>query len=123
MREGLPPTLFTARSIYDLVPETDGADLVVACEVLEHLEDPRAALKVLQKISQNHIILSVPREPLWRLLNMARGKYLAAWGNTPGHIQHWSRKDFIRLVSCWFEVLEVKSPTPWTMLFCSTRKP
>ena len=28
--------------------------------------------------------VSVPREPIWRAANMARGKYLGALGNTPG---------------------------------------
>jgi hypothetical protein len=30
----------------------------------------------------------VPREPIWRIGNMARGRYLGDLGNTPGHIQH-----------------------------------
>ena len=31
-----------------------------------------------------HLLVSVPREPLWRGLNMARGAYLKDLGNTPG---------------------------------------
>ncbi|WP_207642472.1 hypothetical protein, partial [Desulfosporosinus sp. I2] len=69
----------------------------------------------------NHIILSVPREPLWRILNLARGKYIPDLGNTPGHIQHWSKKSFLRLVNRYFDVLEVKSPLPWTMVLCRIR--
>lgn len=115
---GLPPELFEARSIYDLEAGRDDADLVVCCEVLEHLERPDAALRALQRVVGRYLIVSVPREPLWRVLNLVRGHYLADWGNTPGHIQHWTRRAFVRLVSAYFEVIEVKTPLPWTMLLC-----
>ncbi|MFZ2752441.1 MAG: class I SAM-dependent methyltransferase [Lysobacteraceae bacterium] len=111
-------SVFAVRSIYDLRAGEDRADLVVCCEVLEHLERPDDGLKALQSIVDGHLILSVPREPLWRALNLARGKYVTALGNTPGHIQHWSTKGFIDLVSNYFEVIEVRSPLPWTMLLC-----
>ena len=44
------------------------------------------------------ILLSVPKEPIWRICNMARGKYWKDLGNTPGHIQHWTKKKFCRMV-------------------------
>jgi ubiquinone/menaquinone biosynthesis C-methylase UbiE len=91
-------------------------DLVLACEVLEHLEDPLAALRELARVSARHVILSVPREPLWRTLNIVRGAYLADLGNTPGHVQHWSRSSFVRFVSQHLRVLEVHSPVPWTVV-------
>lgn len=116
--QGISPSIFSQRSIYDLVPASDGAELVVCCEVLEHLEDPRAGLEALQRVAQEHAILSVPREPIWCVLNMARGKYWGDLGNTPGHIQHWSSDKFVRLVSEYFEVQEVCQPLPWTMLRC-----
>ena len=109
---------FCQKSIYDLERDTDGADLVVCCEVLEHLEDPAGALSVLQTVVGKHLIVSVPREPVWRILNMARGRYLKDWGNTPGHIQHWSKTSFTSLIGQYFEILEIKSPFPWTMLLC-----
>lgn len=115
---GLSPALFEPRSIYDLDASQDSADLVVCCEVLEHLEDPEAGLHVLQTVVKKHLIVSVPREPLWCALNLARGKYITRWGNTPGHIQHWSKNGFIELVSKYFDVIEMKSPLPWTILFC-----
>lgn len=118
---GLPPTLFRPRSIYDLCAGDDSADLVVCCEVLEHLENPEAGLKALQGVVERYLIISVPREPLWCALNLARGKYLSRWGNTPGHLQHWSEKGFIELVSRYFEVVEVRRPLPWTMLLCRPR--
>lgn len=115
---GLSPSLFESRSIYDLDAEQDSADLVVCCEVLEHLDNPEAGLQGLQRVVERHLIVSVPQEPLWCALNLARGKYISRWGNSPGHIQHWSKSGFIHLVSKYFEVVEVRSPLPWTMLLC-----
>lgn len=115
---GLETSLFKSRSIYDLDATQDSADLVVCCEVLEHLENPDVGLQALQRVTKRHLIVSVPQEPLWCALNLVRGKYIARWGNTPGHIQHWSKRKFIKLVSGYFEVVEIRSPLPWTMLFC-----
>lgn len=119
INKDLPPTIFKTCSIYDLNPVEDSANLVVCCEVLEHLEYPEKALTILQSIANPYLIISVPREPLWSILNIARGKYLFHLGNTPGHIQRWSQKAFIRLVSQYFDVLTVQAPIPWTVLLCS----
>ncbi|WP_246501740.1 class I SAM-dependent methyltransferase [Mesorhizobium caraganae] len=120
--QGMDPLRFAVRSIYEVTPEEDGADLIVCCEVMEHLEEPQKALQALQRIVRSNLILSVPREPLWRVLNLARGKYVSALGNTPGHLQHWTRHGFVSLVSQFFEVVEVLSPLPWTMLHCKPKK-
>lgn len=122
IQRGWSPSLFESRSIYHLDAARDSADLVVCCEVLEHLEHPEAGLQALQAVTGQHLIVSVPQEPLWRVLNLARGKYVAHWGNTPGHIRHWSKSAFIALVSRYFEVIDVKSPLPWTMLLCRSRR-
>lgn len=96
-------------------------DLVLAIEVLEHVPDPAAALRELSRVARRDVVLSVPREPIWRVANLARGKYWADLGNTPGHIQHWSRSGFVRLVKTHFEVAKVHSPTPWTMVAARVR--
>ena len=91
-------------------------DLVMAIEVLEHVHEPHAALAELVRVSRGRLVLSVPREPIWRVANMARGKYLADFGNTPGHVQHWSRRGFAELVGSQLEVMSVSTPFPWTMI-------
>lgn len=113
---------FTARSIYDLKPGEIAADLIVCCEVMEHLPDPDAGLAILAQQQAEDFILSVPCEPIWRAMNMARGKYLGQLGNTPGHIQHWGTKGFCALVSRHFEIQEVRRPLPWTMLRARKRR-
>ena len=117
---GLPVT-FRVADLYDLTPRADGAELVVCCEVLEHVIDPARALGVLARLAQPHLIVSVPREPLWRMLNMARGRYWGAFGNTPGHLQHWSASGFLALLAGHVEVREVRTPLPWTMALCHRR--
>ena len=111
---------FEATSIYELQPGRDRAELVVCCEVLEHLDDPDRGLDVLASLASPHLLVSVPREPLWRALNMTRGKYLGALGNTPGHVNHWSTGAFLRFLRRRVEVVEVRRPWPWTMALCRT---
>lgn len=120
--QGIFNSLFTTRSIYDIEPGRDSADLIVCCEVLEHLENPEAALSALKNAATQYVILSVPREPLWCLLNLARGKYFSSLGNTPGHIQHWSKSKFIDLVSRYFSIISISNPIPWTILLCDVRR-
>ncbi|MDQ6730968.1 MAG: class I SAM-dependent methyltransferase [Actinomycetota bacterium] len=91
-------------------------DLVAATEVLEHVEDPEVVLAEMARVSGSHLLVSVPHEPLWRALNMARGAYLKELGNTPGHLNHWTRRSFVRLLSRHGAVTEARSPFPWTML-------
>jgi 2-polyprenyl-3-methyl-5-hydroxy-6-metoxy-1,4-benzoquinol methylase len=91
-------------------------DLATAIEVLEHVPDPEHTLAEMARCAERHLLVSVPREPLWRMLNMARGAYWPALGNTPGHLNHWSRRSFVRLLSSYGQVAEVRSPFPWTML-------
>ena len=114
---------FEAAPVEELDPARDGAELILCCEVFEHLEDPERALDVLAALAKPWLIASVPREPLWRALNLARFSYVGEMGNTPGHLNHWSRRDFVRFLTRRFEVTEVRSPTPWTMVLCRVQSP
>jgi 2-polyprenyl-3-methyl-5-hydroxy-6-metoxy-1,4-benzoquinol methylase len=113
--------VFRQTSIYD-VSLDDRAELVVCCEVLEHLSDPEQAVAILATLANPYMIASVPREPIWRVLNMCRGRYLSEWGNTPGHIQHWSTRRFLAVLSRNFEILAQRTPLPWTMALCRVRR-
>lgn len=96
-------------------------DLVLAIEVLEHVPDPAAAVRELRRLATSSLVLSVPREPIWRVANLARGKYMGALGNTPGHVNHWSKRRFAELVGSQLVVRSVATPFPWTMVAASAR--
>lgn len=96
-------------------------DLVLAIEVLEHVPDPSAAVRELRRLATGTLVLSVPREPIWRVANLARGKYVSALGNTPGHVNHWSKRRFTDLIGGELTVRSVATPFPWTMVAASAR--
>lgn len=91
-------------------------ELASAIEVLEHVPDPEHTVAEMARCAERHLLVSVPREPLWRMLNMARGAYWPQLGNTPGHLNHWSKRSFVHLLSRHGDVAEIRSPFPWTML-------
>lgn len=97
-------------------------DLTLCCEVLEHMEKPDEVISIL-KGTAGIFLFSVPREPIWRVLNMARGKYWKDFGNTPGHINHWSTKAFLLfLKENGLEIIDYRTPLPWTMVLCRNRE-
>jgi 2-polyprenyl-3-methyl-5-hydroxy-6-metoxy-1,4-benzoquinol methylase len=99
------------------LPFEDGSfDLAAAIEVLEHVPNPAQTLSEMARVARRHVLVSVPREPLWRILNVARGAYLRELGNTPGHLNHWSRRAFVSMLARYGDVVETRSPFPWTML-------
>jgi 2-polyprenyl-3-methyl-5-hydroxy-6-metoxy-1,4-benzoquinol methylase len=91
-------------------------DMASAIEVLEHVPDPERTVAEMARVAKRWVLVSVPREPLWRGLNMARGAYLKDFGNTPGHINHWSKRSFVTMLAQHGTVEDVRSPFPWTMV-------
>ena len=99
------------------LPYADGEfDMSTAIEVLEHVPDPEHTVAEMARCASGHLLVSVPREPIWRMVNFARGQYMSDWGNTPGHVNHWSKRSFIKMLAQHGTVVEARSPFPWTML-------
>jgi SAM-dependent methyltransferase len=104
------------------LPFADGEfDAATAIEVLEHVPDAEHTVAEMARVAKRWLLVSVPREPLWRGLNMARGAYWKELGNTPGHLNHWSKRSFVALLSRHGEVVQARSPFPWTMLLVRLR--
>jgi SAM-dependent methyltransferase len=96
-------------------------DLVVGLEVLEHVPNPERALADIARVCRGTAVLSVPREPIWRAGNIARGRYVKDLGNTPGHVNHWSARAFERFVGSRLDVTDTARPLPWTMVRARAR--
>jgi 2-polyprenyl-3-methyl-5-hydroxy-6-metoxy-1,4-benzoquinol methylase len=98
-------------------------DLVVSVEVLEHLTDPERGLAELARVARGSLVLSVPREPIFRGSNLLAGRYVRDLGNTPGHLNHWSTRSFVRFVNTVAKVEQVATPFPWTTVWATVDKP
>ncbi|MBA2421085.1 MAG: class I SAM-dependent methyltransferase [Thermoleophilaceae bacterium] len=94
----------------------DEFDLATAVEVLEHVPEPEETVAEMARVARSHLLVSVPREPLWRGLNLARGAYVRELGNTPGHVNHWSKRSFVSMLRRHGTIEEARSPFPWSMV-------
>jgi ubiquinone/menaquinone biosynthesis C-methylase UbiE len=110
---------FQTGSAYELPFAAGSFELVCALEVLEHLERPRDALAEMSRVASRALLLSVPNEPSWRISHMLAGRNLSDLGNTPGHINHWSKRAFAKLVSDYGRIEKVEGVFPWTLAVAS----
>ena len=111
-----PNLEYRAEEATNLTFADDEFDMACAIEVLEHVPEPEQTLSEMARVARRWVLVSVPREPMWRMLNMARGAYLRDLGNTPGHVNHWSKVGFCSLLQNYGKVHEVRKPFPWTMV-------
>ncbi|MFA5142307.1 MAG: methyltransferase domain-containing protein [Candidatus Woesearchaeota archaeon] len=113
---------FNTGNIYNLNSEFKKYDLVIANEVLEHVEYPEQALDQLQKTTNRYCIISVPNEPFWSMANLLRLKYVSDLGNTPGHVQNWTRGQFRRLLYKYFDKIEMHTCGGlWNIALCEIK--
>ncbi len=106
------------RADHDLAGEFD---VVMMLEVLEHLDDPAGTLEMLSALTAGHVVVSVPHEPFFRGMNLLRLKNVRRWGSDPEHVQHWTRRGFIREVQKSFALVESGRAFPWTLLLLQPR--
>ena len=116
---GVPGPRFLHADAHHLPFADNRFEVVVAAEVLEHLPDPDRGLQELARVGRRHLVLSVPQEPIFRGCNLFAGRYLGDFGNTPGHLNHWTRRGFTRFVAGVAEVHQVTSPFPWTTIWAT----
>ena len=97
-REKNPQTRFLCGSVYELPFPDGGARVVVLCEVLEHLDRPELALREIARVAEEAVIVSVPHEPWFRLGNLLTLRHVPRLGNPTGHVNHWTRRGFRRMI-------------------------
>jgi len=116
------PTMPVALADVTRLPiASNSADIVLSFEVMEHLSNPAGALAEYQRVSRRYVMVSVPNEPLFRLLRMLRGDDLRQWGNHPEHINHWNLWSLQRyLRKHGLRVIKACSPPPfiWAIVLC-----
>jgi SAM-dependent methyltransferase len=116
-----PAVEVACESVLEL-PFDDGAfELVLCLEVLEHLDDPLAAIAELGRVSSRDVVISVPHEPWFRLGSLLRGKHLRDFGNHPEHVNHWNRADLRALLETEFELTRISGSFPWLIGSCRGR--
>ena len=111
--------------IYGLSFDDNAFDLVLCSEVLEHLDDPRKALKELKRVSKKYLLLSVPNEPWFMLGSLIGGKYVRNFGNHPEHVNHWNSRTFTKfLYSQGLSMIKTCSLStfPWCLVLCQKTK-
>lgn len=108
---------FSVQNAESLTEYKDNSfELVVCCEVLEHVVNPAQALSELVRISNRYLLVSVPNEPIWRILNLMQLKFVSDWGNTPGHLNHWGTRGFQQFLSSQkIDLVAKRLPFPWQM--------
>jgi SAM-dependent methyltransferase len=103
-------------SIYDLSFLGRDFDVVVCAEVMEHLDDPAAALEQIIERRPSWVILSVPHEPWFCVSNFARGKNITRFGNDPEHVNLWGRSGFRKVLESRLVVERHETSYPWQLV-------
>ncbi len=77
--------------------ESNSVDFVLCSQVLEHVTQPHKAMSEMQRVSKRYLLISVPLEPYFRVLD----KIAVALkiGLPSGHIHFWSKHEFKELVN------------------------
>ena len=112
----LPNNSFFQGDITNIKSPNNSYDLVIALEILEHLENPKLALEELKRVTKKYCLISVPWEPFFSLGNLLSGKNIKRLGRDKEHLQFWSRKQIVNLISEYFNIIEIKTVFPWTII-------
>jgi len=99
----------------------EGFDLVIASQVLEHIPDPDPTLARLVEMCSGQLLLTVPLEPWFRILNFVRGRDLRRLGNHPEHVNLWTFSRFRSFVADHAEVVRAYRVFPFTVVIAKPK--
>jgi len=106
------------RSVYELKFKSNSFDVVVMNEVLEHVKDYNKALDECKRVAKKACVFSVPNEPYWRIANILRLRYLKDLGNTPGHVNNFTKSQFKKVLKKHFRKVIVVNAYLWNFGIC-----
>lgn len=120
-RKQLPKVEFKRADARKLPFSKNQFDLVIALEVIEHIQEYDPAISELVRVSSGPVIITVPWEPAFSLVSLARGKYLGRLGRHPEHVNAWNKKTFAQVLEKHnLEIRKHKIIFPWQ--FCLVYK-
>jgi len=114
-----PEYLFEKKDIMKWDYQSNSFDLIIVSEVLEHLQNPDQVLERLIELSRKDILLTIPWEPWFRLMNLLRGRDILRFGNHPEHVNQWGFRDFVRFVNKYAIVKDAKISFPFIIVMAS----
>ena len=116
-----PNQKFLVTDLFDPVALDPKYDVVLASQVLEHLIGPDKFLERLAQLTGRRLILTVPAEPWFQLINLARGRDFIRLGNHPEHVNHWNEKTFSEFVNAHANVISAKTVFPFIVVTAEPR--
>lgn len=121
-RSRWPSKRFVCADLFDSEFDDKRFDVTMAVEVFEHLFDPDAAFQRLTSLTARAMVVTVPHEPWFQLVNLARGRDLMRLGNHPEHVQHWNPSTFADFINQHAELISVRSIFPFIIATARPRR-
>jgi len=120
-RERCPSCRFEQIDLLEWDQEPRSFDLVIASDVLEHLDEPGRYLERLVPLTRGHLLLTVPLEPWFQIMNLIRGRDIMRLGNHPEHVNRWSLRAFKRFVNRYAEIETAYTVFPFSLVVARPR--
>lgn len=122
-----PYASFLVRDLYNLDESIikKNYDIVLWLEVMEHLEHPEKVLREINKLKFEKLIISVPWEPIFRLVVLLGNFY--SWdkiknlGRNKNHVQHFNKQKLKNLLKKFFKIQEMVYQFPWIFVVARPR--
>lgn len=105
---GSPSLPFLTSNAFKLPFRDSQFETVTAFEVFEHIPDLEPLVVEVKRVAEKNVIITVPNEPNFRIMNFMRGKNLTRWGNDIEHVHHFNRKKLTKFLSKHFSDVTVR---------------
>lgn len=112
---------FFQGNLYDISLEDKSFDLVLAMEVLEHLEEYKKAIIELERVSSKYCLISVPLEPFFSIGNLLTGNNIKRWGKDLDHVNFWNKQEIEKIIKEYFIIRKTEISFPWTIILAEKR--